>query len=124
MLTAGQCRVVAYMTDGDIICADCADKLKEDALTELGMDFDTMSDRALAKYEAEHGKPSLWARDRIYRDVENEVDAVTEKHLDLTPLIQYDLDSDDDFQQNGLSCGDCGTELVEADPDEEDDDEV
>jgi hypothetical protein len=109
------------MTDGDIICADCADKQIEDYLKDTGQDFDSMMDAALAKWETEHGtKPDAWQSSRIYDDVEEARNEAALKFLDLDPLIQYTLDSDEGFAEEGLYCADCNTELVEPTPVDED----
>ncbi len=125
MLTSGQMRIVAYMTEGSsIICRDCAEKQIEDHLHETGQDFDMMMDEAKAEWETAHGHPpDMWQAGRLYDEVEQERSEKAEEALDLQPLMQYTLDSDEGFAEDGLNCDDCGAELVEPNPVDEDEDE-
>lgn len=124
MLTAGQCRIVAYVTDGEVICRDCAEDLMEQWLDSQGLDHETRMGEALAAWEREHGtRPDKWRESRIYDEVENDLNEQAEKALDLQPLSQYSVDSDEGFREDGLWC-ECGEELVTPEPPEtEDDDE-
>ncbi len=115
MLTSGQCRIAAYLTDGDVICTDCTEK-------EIG-DFDLVLDERLEGAEATKGEVLTYDE---RRDIEEEVEQTRDERLEsegLLPLIQYDLDSDETWQEHGLSCGRCHKELVEPMPVEEATDE-
>lgn len=114
MLTTGQCRVAAYLTDGDVVCVECGEK-------RLKLDREQMIENRLDQYEKEHGSaPTYWRQNRL----EEEVDRLIQEEMNeqgLEPLIQYTLDSEESWQTDGLYCGDCGTELVEPQPVEDED---
>jgi hypothetical protein len=112
MLTTGQCQVAAYLTDGDVICTDCA---------EHRINFNE-EDRYDELVDEEPGDevPS-WHRARELRKQAEAERREREEAEGLRPLIQYELDSDECWQEDGLTCGDCGAILVEPyeDPDAE-----
>lgn len=118
MLTSGQCVIAAYLTDGDVICVDCANKVLPDAETLI----EERTNEAAS--ELGEGESLSWSERREIREaVEQEV-REAEENEGLRPLIQYELDSDETWNEEGLYCGDCGKELVEPyeDPDLGDDD--
>jgi hypothetical protein len=116
MLTASQCIVAAYMTDGDVICPDCA-------RTRLNFDGNQVLADLREEAEEKKGSPLSWSEDRDLEQNVNDQERDAEEAAGLQPLIQYDLDSDETFQADGLTCGDCGCELVEPDPQENDEEE-
>jgi hypothetical protein len=111
MLTSGQCVIAAYLTDGDIICPDCAEKLIPVTVEQLneGARWSLEIEQKRDIYSHEKWDCADWARATY---------AALEEAVGIQPLIQYSLDSE--FSDGGASCGDCGCILVEADEPEED----
>lgn len=117
MLTAGQCVTAAYMTDGGLVCPDCANKLIEEYQSENGITYETEYGAALAEYTKKCGTPDLWRKDRIAREVEEKMEAAACEALDMQPIIQYTLDSK--WGEMGATCDNCDTLLVEGEPSED-----
>ncbi len=90
MLTNYQIERVGYLTDGDVICRDCA--VKDYAVSED------------ANYTVEELEELGWGED----------DQELETTLEVSALDRY---SAEENWPQGLSCGDCGTEIVETDSD-------
>jgi hypothetical protein len=100
------------MTDGGIICPDCANKRIDDWNVDNGYDFDTAMEQAVADWKEEHGSvPDRWKMSDLYRDVEEEFLNRATDALDLEEIIQYTLD--ENFSEDGCSCDDCCATLVE-----------
>jgi len=113
MLTSGQCRVAAYLTDGDVLCVECAEKSLPN--------FDVEVDKLYEAFKAENpGEEPTYYQERQWHEKVNAAIHEAEEREDLRPLIQYELDSEESWQEYGLSCGHCGEELVEAQPEESD----
>lgn len=111
MLTSGQCKVAAYLTDGDIICLKCGQ-------ARIGFDEDEfVQDYIDEKFEDSVDGPS-YHEEQVAIDEARELINSRLKELHLRELIQYDLDSDD--SESGISCGGCGEVLTEPyeEPDE------
>lgn len=120
MLTAAQCRVEAYLTDGGIVCRDCGDKMIEEWLKENGIEHEAVYAKHLAQYVKEHGgEPDLWNRDRLYDRAQDEMEQAAMDALDMRPVIEYELESD--WGECGCDCDDCGATLVEPYVDEDED---
>ena len=111
MLTAGQCLTAAYIGDGYILCASCAQKRIEDWLVENGYDFEDEQNKAVAEWRKENGAPDLWRRDRIYSETNERLETLACEALGFQPLSQYQVDSD--WSEDGLACDDCSEWLVE-----------
>jgi hypothetical protein len=117
MLTSGQCRVAAYMTDGGIVCVECGEK-------KLSINRENELEARELAFEEQHGHPARWSEQRDIEDgVDRDVAAEMEK-IGIQPLIQYNLDSNEAFATEGCYCDDCGTELVEPTPDVDSEEEV
>jgi hypothetical protein len=117
MLTSGQCRVAAYLTDGDVVCVSCGEKRMAEALG--GLMPDEFYDQQMAAARERNGGDLTWYQEHDVRDEINDRLRAAEEKVGLQPLIQYNLDSDESWQAEGLSCGDCGETLVEPWQDEE-----
>jgi hypothetical protein len=108
MLTSRQCVVAAFLTDdGSILCPDCAEKR---------IDFDwsqAFADAVKAAQKAKNNEPLPWTEENDIRDDMNARQREAEKAAGLEPLIQYELDSDEGFQEFGCGCDDCDCILVE-----------
>ena len=118
MLTSGQCVVAAYLTDGGVICPSCADK-------RVGVNYDDTLEHLCSEWEDEHkGESVPWRVEMDLRDKAEEEVRSAQEEEDLRPLIQYELDSDEGFQESGCYCDDCGEELVEPTPVEEEEDDA
>jgi len=115
MLTSGQCRIAAYLTDGDVICTDCAEKLLPS--------YDELYELMVTEAKKAVGRDLTWSEDRDIRGDIDDAIREAEESEGLRPLIQYELDSDETWQEYGLSCGRCMAELVEPSPQEEPEDE-
>jgi hypothetical protein len=118
MLTSGQCVLAAYMTDGGIVCVECAQKRHPE------IDGDQLLADAMEQAEEANEGPLSWAdqhdvRERIEAQVRE-----AEEAADLRPLIEYELSSDESFAEDGCYCDDCGKELVEPDPQDEEEIEM
>jgi RNA polymerase subunit RPABC4/transcription elongation factor Spt4 len=108
MLTAGQCIVAAFLTDGgSIICPDCAEK-------RLSFDWSqAFADAIEVAQEAKNNEPLSWTEENDIRDEMNARQREAEEDAGLEPLIQYSLDGDEGFQEFGCWCSDCDCVLVE-----------
>jgi transcription initiation factor IIE alpha subunit len=118
MLTSGQCVVAAYMTDGGFICPSCASKRTE-------VNYDDTLDKLCDEWSDNHGGEPVPFREQMeLRDKAEDIVRTAEEGANLRPLIQYELDSDEHFQENGLTCDDCDEVLVEADEPEDEEEEI
>lgn len=106
MLTSGQCVIAAYLTDGDVICPSCADK-------RIDFDYEVKVGEALDAFEEREGRSPTWSEEHDIEKKVKEARRQAEEDADLRPLIQYDLDSDETWHNDGLYCGNCGEVLVE-----------
>lgn len=87
MLTSFQCDVVAYVGDGDVYCPECAEKrARADGATDEDLDANV---------------ETMFIR--FHGIIDPEV-------TDLSPIIRYTAE---DEWPEGLSCGDCGGEIIE-----------
>jgi hypothetical protein len=103
--------VAAFLTDDDVICPECAAK-------RLNFDENQVLADLTEEAEKAGGGRLSWADERDLQDRVNEMQRAAEEAADLHPLIQYNLDSDETWQEDGLCCGSCGCELVEPYPEE------
>ena len=124
MLTAAQCRVEAYTTDGGLVCRDCGDRMIEEWLKENGIEHEAVLAKLTAQYVKEHGgEPDLWNRDRLYDRAQDEMQQAAMDALDMREVIEYELG---EYGDGGAWCDDCSTVLCEPyeDEDEEHDDDL
>lgn len=106
MLTGSQCVIAAYLTDGDVICTECAEK-------QINFDVEERIADAIEAAEKELERDLYGSEERdIERRINEEYEQAVE-NAGLRPLIQYELDSDESWQEDGLFCGKCDAELVE-----------
>jgi hypothetical protein len=116
MLTSGQCRVAAYLTDGGVVCLECGEK-------ELSINRENEAEARFLAFTESHGRPPRWSEERAIEEVIEEEIKIEMAEKGIRPLIQYELDSDESWSEDGLSCDGCGTELVEPMPDMDAEDE-
>jgi hypothetical protein len=101
------------MTDSSIICVDCAQKRHPE------IDGHQLMADAVEAAEEKKGNCLNWGEnDDIRTEITEDVRAA-EEAADLHPLTEYDLSSDEVFAESGCWCDDCGKELVEPSPDED-----
>lgn len=106
MLSANQCIITAYLTDGDIICPECANK-------RVPVTQEQLYNGAVLALEIEQGQnASGWEEWILTQWVCGEWEKILES-MNLRPIIQYTLDSE--FSEDGAVCGDCGCILIEPD---------